>query len=107
MCSRIQITCVGVNSGWRANSTAAAAETCGAANEVPSTVPSVPIAPPGGASSDEPVGASVRGTVVMMPTPGAAMSLNTGSVFENGAHARCWSTAETPITWRSAAGQLA
>ena len=43
----------------------------------------------------------------MMPTPGAAMSLKTGSVLENGAHARLGVTAETPITWRSAAGQLA
>ena len=42
---------------------------------------------PAGASSDDPVGASERGTVVMMPTPGAAMSLKTGSVFENGAQA--------------------
>ena len=83
MCSRIQITWLGVSSGWRASSTAAAALTCGAANDVPRTVPSAPIVMPGGASSDEPVGASERGTVVMMPSPGAAMSLNTGSVFEN------------------------
>ena len=100
-------TCVGVSSGWRANSTAAAALTCGAANDVPSTVPSLPIVTPGGASSDDPVGASARGTVVMMPTPGAAMSLKTESVFENGAQASAWVTAETPITWRRAAGQLA
>ena len=75
----------GLSSGCRASSTAAAALTCGAANEVPSTVPSAPTIVPGGASSDEPVGASERGTVVMMPAPGAAMSLKTGSVFENGA----------------------
>ena len=107
MCSRIQITWVGVSSGWRASSTAAAALTCGAANEVPWTVPSAWIVNPGGASSDDPVGASERGTVVMMPTPGAAMSLKTGSEFENGAQASVGPTAETPITWRSAAGQLA
>ena len=96
-----------VSSGWRASSTAAAALTCGTANEVPSTVPSTPIVMPGGASSDEPVAASERGTVVMMPSPGAAMSLNTGSVFENVDQASFWLTDETPITWRSAAGQLA
>ena len=73
----------------------------------PSTVPSAWIVTPGGASSEEPVGASERGTVVMMPTPGAAISLKTGSVFENGAQASVWVTAETPSTWRSAAGQLA
>ena len=56
VCSRIQMTWVGVNSGWRASSTAAAALTCGAANDVPSTVPSAWIVDPGGASSDEPVG---------------------------------------------------
>ena len=72
------MTCVGVNSGCRASSTAAAALTCGAANDVPITVPSAWIVTPAGASSDDPVGASERGTVVMMPTPGAAMSLNTG-----------------------------
>ena len=101
------MTCVGVNSGCRASSTAAAALTCGAENDVPITVPSGWIVTPAGASSDDPVGASERGTVVMMPTPGAAMSLNTGSVFENGAQTDAWVTADTPITWRSAAGQLA
>ena len=34
--SRIQMTWLGVSSGWRASSTAAAALTCGAANDVPS-----------------------------------------------------------------------
>ena len=72
----------------RAAATAAAALTWGAANEVPSTVPSAPIIVAGRGVERDPLGASERGTVVMMPTPGAAMSLNTGRVFENGGQAR-------------------
>ena len=41
------MTCVGVNSGCRASSTAAAALTCGAAKDVPMTVPSDWIIDPG------------------------------------------------------------
>ncbi len=93
-----------VRSGRAAISSAAAALTCGAAKDVPSTVPSGPTTSPAGASCDDPEAARSRGTVVRMPTPGAARSLNTPSRFEKRGVRVSGPIAETPSTWGSAAG---
>ena len=72
------VTCVGASDGRAAMSSAAAAETCAAAYDVPSAV--AELGRPAAASSPGRAQAgrfavSARGSVETIPTPGAAMSL--------------------------------
>src|SRR5581483_9636103 len=97
----------GVSVGSTPRSSAAAAETWGAANEVPtafrySNGPQSEYACP--AHDGREASTRLRGTVERMATPGAAMSTYCASRFEKGGTPPSRPTALTPITCGSAAG---